>query len=244
MISGVLRSINTAIWDDPYIRNLSIKEKLIWMYMLSNRLTTMAGIYEITIDKIGFDTNVKFDFIKSTFKKFEQDKKIYYYENYLVMRNHLKNHHMNTNMEKGAMKVINDLPDNVKIFLFDSVKKVPKTFDKLRRIMLNKEIIIDDNEPDKPPEETPEDKYIKFDFNGSDDEPIVKVKFTEKEWLRFTNKFSTKFAIRCVRKLELWYGTKNTNHYGNDSKKIYTWVIERVREDIEYEKKHNKKVQL
>jgi len=151
MTNGILRSINTSIWDDPYIRKLSVQQKLIWFYLLSNRLTTMAGIYEITIDKIIFDTHIKSALVKMALDKFQHDNKIYYREDYIVMRNHLKNHHMNTNMQKGAMHIIDNLPDNVKIFLFGSVNKTPKTFNKLKSIILNKEIIIEQSTDSKEP---------------------------------------------------------------------------------------------
>jgi len=177
--------------------------------------------------------------------KFQHDNKIYYREDYIVMRNHLKNHHMNTNMQKGAMHIIDNLPDNVKIFLFGSVNKTPKTFNKLKSIILNKEIIIEQSTDSKEPKKTDKKmEYIEFDFMGKDDTQIIEVKFTAEEWDRFINKFSKKFAIRCVRRLELWYGGKTKKHYGNDSKKMYSWVIDAVRDDIAKDVKKPKRVQL
>lgn len=237
MTSGVLRSINTAIWDDPYVRDLSIKQKLIWMYLLSNRLTTMAGIYEITIDKIVFDLKITIDIVTSTFIKFEKDDKIYYYENYLIMRNHLKNHHMNTNMQKGAMKIIDTLPEDVTIFLFKDIRKVPKTFDKLKRFMLNMSMKID-HKLETPPEKKPESKteYIKFDFTNVDDKPIKFVKLPIEDWERLVNRTSTKFAIKMVCRLDIWYRKKNKRVHKDDYLTICQWIAK--------DQKENKKGQL
>jgi len=42
------RYINTKFWDDPFIAELSIKEKLLYLYLITNPLTNAAGIYEIS----------------------------------------------------------------------------------------------------------------------------------------------------------------------------------------------------
>ena len=49
------RYINTHFWKDNYIINLDPTEKLIYLYLLTNPLTNIAGVYEINIKEISID---------------------------------------------------------------------------------------------------------------------------------------------------------------------------------------------
>ncbi len=42
------RVVNTRFWDDAYVAELSPNEKLIFLYLLTNALTTIGGIYELS----------------------------------------------------------------------------------------------------------------------------------------------------------------------------------------------------
>ena len=46
------RMIKTKFWDDDYISYLDSVEKLLFLYCLTNPLTNIAGIYEITLKRI------------------------------------------------------------------------------------------------------------------------------------------------------------------------------------------------
>lgn len=50
------RYISTSFWNDKWIRSLDPSERYLYMYLLTNPLTNIAGIYQITIDRIAFDT--------------------------------------------------------------------------------------------------------------------------------------------------------------------------------------------
>ena len=53
-----LRSINTHFWDDNYIVELDPIEKLMFLYLITNPLTTIAGAYELPLRRIAFDTGI------------------------------------------------------------------------------------------------------------------------------------------------------------------------------------------
>ena len=72
------RYINTKFWDDEYVIRLDPIEKLLFLYLLTNPLTNIAGIYEISLRRIAFDTGVDETAIKNIFKRFAKEKRIYY----------------------------------------------------------------------------------------------------------------------------------------------------------------------
>ena len=94
----------------------------------------MIGIYEITIKRISYDTGLSPEMVRKALKVFEDKSKVYYQDNYVILPNFLKNQNLNTNMQKGALNVYNNLP----IWLKDKLSGKPlKAFESLRNAMLN-----------------------------------------------------------------------------------------------------------
>jgi len=111
-----LRSVNTHFWDDGYIINLDPIEKLLFLYFLTNPLTNLAGIYEISIRRIAFDTGIDKEMVLKIIKRFEKDKKAYYFEGFIYLPNFQKNQRLTSTMLKNVEKTIQDLPESVKKF--------------------------------------------------------------------------------------------------------------------------------
>ena len=109
-----LRSVNTRFWDDPFIEELNPSEKLLFLYLLTNSLTNLLGIYEITIKRITFDTGLTRETILKALKGFESVGKVFYIDGFIVLPNFLKNQRLNPNMVKNAISEFNDLPEWLK----------------------------------------------------------------------------------------------------------------------------------
>jgi hypothetical protein len=71
-MSETQRFISTSFWDDEWIQTLDPSEKLLYMYLMTNPLTNIAGVYKITVRRICFDTGFNSDTIGHIFTKFEQ----------------------------------------------------------------------------------------------------------------------------------------------------------------------------
>lgn len=108
-----LRSVNTYFWDDSFVQGLSPNSKLLFLYLLTNSLTNVLGIYEITLKRIVFDTGLTELSISKSFEDFGRLKKVYFIDNYIVLPNFLKNQSMNNNMKTGAVNVYNELPKKI-----------------------------------------------------------------------------------------------------------------------------------
>ena len=64
------RYIDTKFWTDTYITNLDPIEKLLFLYALTNPHTNIAGIYEISIKQIAFDTGIDKEMVEKIFQRF------------------------------------------------------------------------------------------------------------------------------------------------------------------------------
>ena len=108
------RYINTHFWKDNYIINLDPTEKLIYLYLLTNPLTNIAGVYEINMKEIANDTGIIKEIVETILKRFERDSKLRYSGGYIIIKNHLKHQDFkNSKIQSGIAEIINSLPNEV-----------------------------------------------------------------------------------------------------------------------------------
>lgn len=151
----VRRSINTRIWCDEWFEELTPSQKLLWLYLLTNQLTNMLGVYEISFKKISFETGLNSDTITKAFEGFERDGKAFYFNGFVVLINWLKNQSLNTNMRVSALTVFDQLPntlkDRLKIKASEGFESLYKGFEMLSKIEkeIEKEIESENSNPQK-----------------------------------------------------------------------------------------------
>jgi hypothetical protein len=107
------RYINTKFWDDTYIVSLDPTEKLLFIYLLTNPLTDICGIYEIDLRRMSFDTGIEREMILNIISRFEQEDKIYYFDNWIFIKNFKKHQAVNPSVEKGIERSLKDVPKHI-----------------------------------------------------------------------------------------------------------------------------------
>jgi len=118
------RYLNTKFWDDSYIIKRDPVEKLLFIYLLTNPLTNIIGIYEISIDRISFDTGIEQEMVLKILKRFEKDLKIKYKGGYIALKNFTKHQKNNPKINRGIEILIKEVPQ-------DLVKWVDIDYDRL-----------------------------------------------------------------------------------------------------------------
>jgi DnaD/phage-associated family protein len=113
------RMVDTSFWDDSYIISLDPIEKLLFIYFLTNPLTNIAGVYEITLKRVAFDTGIDRDTVLKILDRFEEAGKIYYRDGYVIIKNFIKRQAITekSKIKKGIEIILNGLPKNIKIYL-------------------------------------------------------------------------------------------------------------------------------
>lgn len=84
------RLVDTCFWDDGYIILLDPSEKLLFLYLLTNPLTAVCGVYEISMRRLAFDTGFEADTVKRILDRFERDNRCIYRDGWIAMRNWIK----------------------------------------------------------------------------------------------------------------------------------------------------------
>lgn len=95
------RIINTRFWVDDYVSNLDPIEKLLFLYFLTNPSTDICGVYEIPLKTIAVDTGLEVEMVKKIIRRFARDKRVYYSNGWLGIKNFIKHQSINPKVEIG-----------------------------------------------------------------------------------------------------------------------------------------------
>lgn len=114
------RYVNTIFWDDDYIDELPALEKLLYVFFITNKYTNIAGIYKIPFNKIYKSTGLTKEQAKQFLSKFEEDGKVCYVDEYLILKNSIR--HQKTTLykiRKGICNIIETIPEHIKTIAKD-----------------------------------------------------------------------------------------------------------------------------
>lgn len=90
------RYINTKFWSDSFISELNPLDRYLFLYFLTNEHTNIAGIYELPLKTIAFETGIELDMLKKMFKRLVG--KILYVDGWVCIKNFQK--HQSSDSEK------------------------------------------------------------------------------------------------------------------------------------------------
>jgi hypothetical protein len=117
MVMAKQRYISTALWDDEwFVEELDAKEKLFFLYLLTNEHTNIAGIYKLSIRKIALESGFSPDDVMVMFMTLEDSKKVYYRDNHVIMVNWPKHQNWKSSdrIHKGLRAIlIKEIPYRV-----------------------------------------------------------------------------------------------------------------------------------
>lgn len=109
-----LRSVNTRFWNDSFVEELTPTEKLLFLYLLTNPLTNLLGIYEISLKRISYDTGLTLETVRKGLERFQTARKAFYVDNFIILPNFLKNQSLNPNMKIAVSRSFSELPNHIK----------------------------------------------------------------------------------------------------------------------------------
>ena len=105
------RLIDTCFWDDNYILTLDPSEKLLFLYLLTNPLTMLCGVYEISLKRMAFDTGFDQDTVQRMLQRFEREERCVYWHGWIAMRNWIKHQNQGSpTVQKGIEVQLEKVP--------------------------------------------------------------------------------------------------------------------------------------
>lgn len=109
------RYLDTKFWTDTFIVNSDPIEKLLFIYILTNPLTNISGIYEISLKQIAFDTGIDKEMIERVFFRFEKANKLIYINGWIAITNFINYQKINPNVKIGIEESLKKVPIEVMI---------------------------------------------------------------------------------------------------------------------------------
>jgi len=113
------RYISTSFWDDEWIQTLDPSEKFLYLYLLTNPLTNIAGVYEISDRRISFDTGYNIEAISAMMKKFRDKRKVFRVGAFVILPSWPKHQkwEKREGVKTGIEAALSALPQNVLNYL-------------------------------------------------------------------------------------------------------------------------------
>lgn len=126
-MSEVQRYISTSFWSDDWVDSLSRDGKLLYMYLLTNESTNIAGVYRITLKRMKDDTGIPRTDIQNLLTVFEKDGKAYYFQEYIILPKWPKHQKLGERgkLRLGVIAVLQHLPKEI----FDELPRMGYCFD-------------------------------------------------------------------------------------------------------------------
>lgn len=134
------RILHTKFYQDSYILNLPAKERWLFIYLITNERVEKTGAYELPLPIAQLETGLTEGEILKGIEKFQTSNKIYYVDNYIVIKNILRYQ----NYSKGSAKQVEsfekefeNLPTSVKAVISNDVKPVTNQLPTSYQLVIN-----------------------------------------------------------------------------------------------------------
>ena len=106
------RSLHTKIWEDDWFASLTISEKFLFVYLLTNKNVNLNGVYELSDRVILFETGLSKDILEKAKETFRD--KILIEDGWVIIRNIEKyDDYKAPTMVKAKDNQLKDIPPHI-----------------------------------------------------------------------------------------------------------------------------------
>ena len=108
------RQFHTQFWKDEFVIELDPLERYLFMYLFTNEMSNIAGIYKLPMRVIANETGLALEFIETTLEKFQRAEKIFYHSGVMWVVN-MRKFHQNASPKTmtKVQNLVNDIPDGL-----------------------------------------------------------------------------------------------------------------------------------
>lgn len=207
------RVIHTQFWKDSYIMELNHKEKMVFVYLLTNENINMCGVYELPDKVICLYLDLTNEELQDIKLRFMQDGKFYFKNGWIKVMNHEKFNSYGKGMQEKALeKELSMIPDfmrddNLEMGIDTSINTSIHTRPN-PKIRNKKTKIIKEDE-----------KIEKIDFSKFED-------LTDTVLQEIAEKYEVPFEFVQEKKedMQVWMGKKKSNRYADYKMALMKWV--------------------
>ncbi len=85
-------------------------EKLVFLYLLTNPLTNISGVYELPLKRVAFDTGIAVEKVEGTIKRLVEDGKVVALGGWIGIVNFIKHQTLNPKVKQGIVSELKRAP--------------------------------------------------------------------------------------------------------------------------------------
>src|SRR3990167_6095536 len=121
------RCINTKFWSDNFIVELDPIERYLFLYFLTNEHTNIAGVYELPLKIMAFETGLDKEMLLKIIDRFTD--KIRFYNGWIFIKNFPRHQKLSgENVDKGIKYIWDNVPQEIKEGLIRGMQGVSIPF--------------------------------------------------------------------------------------------------------------------
>lgn len=109
------RQIDTGTWDDPWFAELDPDAKLLFLYLLTNRRSTAAGVFEITLRAMSFETGLDTKRINSALESISSRVEWWPEHQVVWVRNFLRHQAVSPKFYRSAWSEMREMPEDIRV---------------------------------------------------------------------------------------------------------------------------------
>ena len=210
------RIVHTRFWSDGFIATLNALDRYVFLYFLTNEHTNIAGIYELPIRTMEFETGLQEEQLLVILERLKE--KIIYYEGWIWIKNFSKYQSSGEKIEKAIENIKAKVPQKVIEYLWGMDKvSIPHHIVKERKVkeskgnkritlasadasrkkpMYDETYEIEPDESFTPSRKVVRREAIKAGYKGHEVNPLFQWGEEKLEGKKFTNPIVQKTAIK------------------------------------------------
>lgn len=110
------RMVNTKFWSDSWIVNLDPLERYLYLYLLTNEHTNIAGVYELPIRVMAFETGLDKEMLPKMLGRFSE--KVLFKDGWVAIKNFQKHQSTSSSkVRKGIEVEMAKVPQNIREYI-------------------------------------------------------------------------------------------------------------------------------
>lgn len=111
------RIIKDEMWNDDWFYELDPSEKLMWVFLLTNPRSNIAGIYKVSMKWIAVHTGFEKQVVEMLLNRFKTEKKITIKNGWIFLNNFHKHQSHNPKVEAGVFRIFSEVPLEIRKLL-------------------------------------------------------------------------------------------------------------------------------
>jgi len=163
-----------------------------FLYLLTNPLTNICGVYEITDKQIAFDTGFSVEVVGACLQRFEKDGKLLRRDGWVAMRNWIKHQASSPQVQTGIERQLAMVPQELSAYVRGEGEQIPYTYAPPLNLTESNQTKLNSAVAKAPAECVSPDEEQDQKVNASPYSPTF-----EAFWAAYPRRLGKKKAYRC-----------------------------------------------